>query len=106
VAERFLLDREVVSIGEAACVVGLLSALVAGVSGAIFRPVIRYLLAVLFPVVAATGFYWLPNLDRLHDAELRAWSLLFILFCSVPSIIVSIATVVLTSLWLRRRSSR
>ena len=64
-------------------------------------------MAVVFPFIVSAGLYWLPNIGRLHDNELRAWSGLFIGIWFLPAATVSVVlTVVISSYWRGRKEGR
>ena len=63
-----------------------------------------FLMSALIPFVASVCLYWLPNLGRFHDAELRVWFPLFFAFWFVPSMTACVIAVFIIS-WLRRRLS-
>ena len=62
------------------------------------------LVAVFVPLIASVSLYWLPNLGKFHDAELRVWFPLFFAFWFVPSMTACVIAVFIIS-WLRRRLS-
>ncbi len=55
-----------------------------------FPRVIHWAVAFSIPVIVSVALYWLPNLSRLHDGELRTWFPLCFILWSVPSVIASL----------------
>jgi hypothetical protein len=63
---------------------------------------VSLVVAILVPLIASVSLYWLPNLGRFHDAELRNWFDLFLLVWFVPSAVVCTAVALFIG-WLGRR---
>jgi hypothetical protein len=62
---------------------------------------ISLLVAVFVPLIASISLYWLPNLAKFHDAELRNWFGLFLLVWFAPSAVMCVIVAVVIG-WLRR----
>ncbi|PZR74456.1 MAG: hypothetical protein DLM73_07805 [Chthoniobacterales bacterium] len=72
---------------------------------AYFSTALRFVFALIIPPVVSTALYWLPNLARLQDAELRAWFLLFFTIWFVPSVAASLLTAGVVS-WIEHRNRK
>jgi hypothetical protein len=83
-------------------IVIVLSALFVPLWCALRSRVFRFVMATVFPFVVSVGLYWMPNLTRLHNAELRVWAGLVVAIWFVPAVLVSVALTFLIGL-LRRR---
>jgi len=74
-AQNFL---ESLSVGSGACLVAILSAVLAWPLGYVRPALLRWAGAVVLPFVLATGFYWLPVWLGRNPSEYSSWALLFI----------------------------